>query len=64
MIQTEEARNDGNAIQTDIELLVDMSSPDLLSNALDVLLHLAIIKAKYARVIHKEVDEAVNDDVA
>ena len=64
MIQTEEARNDGNAIQTDIELLVDTSSPDLLSNALDVLLHLAIIKAKYARVIHKEVDEAVNDDVA
>jgi len=64
MIQTEEARNGRNAIQTDIELLVDTSLPDLLSNALDVLLHLAIIKAKCARVIHKEVDKAVNDDVA
>jgi len=39
MIQTEEARNDGNAIQTDIELLVDISSLDLLSNTLDIPLH-------------------------
>jgi len=39
MTQIGEVRNDGNAIQTDIELLVDMSSPDLLSNTLDVPLH-------------------------
>ena len=38
MIQTEEARNDENMIWTDIELLEDMSSPDLLSNTLDCLL--------------------------
>jgi len=35
MIQTEEARNDGNVIQTNIEPLVDMGSLDLLSNILD-----------------------------
>jgi len=37
MTQTGEVRNNGNAIQTDIELLVDTSSPDLLSNTLDVI---------------------------
>jgi len=35
MTQTGEARNNGNVIQTDIELLVDTSSLDLLSNTLD-----------------------------
>jgi len=40
MIQTGEVRNDRNIIQTDIELLVDMSSPELLSDTLDVLLYL------------------------
>jgi len=40
MIQTREVRNDRNIIQTDIELLVDMSSPELLSDTLDVLLYL------------------------
>ena len=35
MIQTEEARNDGNTIRTDIEPLVDTGSSDLLSNTLD-----------------------------
>jgi len=35
MTQTGEIRNSGNAIQTDIELLVDTSSPDLLSDTLD-----------------------------
>jgi len=35
MIQTGEARNDGNTIQTDIEPLVDMGSLDLLSDTLD-----------------------------
>jgi len=37
MIQTGEARNNGNAIQIDIELLVDTSSPDLLSITLDAI---------------------------
>ena len=35
MTQIGEARNSGNVIQMDIELLVDMSSPDLLSDTLD-----------------------------
>ena len=35
MIQTGEARNDGNAIWTNIEPLVDMGSLDLLSIILD-----------------------------
>jgi len=39
MIQTRETRNNGNTIQMDIELLVDTSSPDLLSDTLDVPLH-------------------------
>jgi len=41
MTQTKEVGNDGNTIQTNIEPLVDMGSLDLLSNTLDVLLHLA-----------------------
>jgi len=43
MIQTEEVRNNRNVIWTDIELLVDMSSLDLLSNTLDVLLHITAL---------------------
>ena len=39
MIQTEAARNNGNTIQMDIELLVDTSSLDLLNDTLDVPLH-------------------------
>jgi len=35
MIQTGEAKNDGNTIWTDIEPLVDTGSLDLLSNTLD-----------------------------
>jgi len=35
MIQTEEAKNDGNTIWTNIEPLVDIGSLDLLSNTLD-----------------------------
>jgi len=35
MTQTEEARNNGNAIQTNIEPLVDIGSSELLSNTLD-----------------------------
>jgi len=42
MIQTGEARNNRNIIQIDIELLVDMSSPDLLSDTLDIPLHLQL----------------------
>jgi len=40
MIQTGEVKNNRNVIQIDIELVVDMSSPDLLSDTLDVLLYL------------------------
>ena len=43
MIQTGEVRNDRNMIWTDIELLVDMSSLDLLSNTLDILLHITAL---------------------
>jgi len=42
MTQTREVRNDKNTIQTDIELLVDTSSLDLLSNILDVPLQLKL----------------------
>ena len=42
MIQTGEVRNNRNIIQIDIELLVDMSSPDLLSDTLDIPLHLQL----------------------
>jgi len=35
MIQTEEARNNGNAIINGYRALVDASSPDLLSMTLD-----------------------------
>ena len=43
MIQTEEARNNGNVIQTNIEPLVDMGSLDLLSDILDCPLIISVI---------------------
>jgi len=43
MIQTGEARNNGNMIQTNIEPLVDMGSLDLLSDTLDCPLTISII---------------------
>jgi len=43
MIQTGEARNNGNVIQTNIEPLVDMGLLDLLSNTLDCPLIISVI---------------------
>jgi len=39
MTQTEEARNSGNVIRTNMEPLVDMGLSNLLSNILDVPLY-------------------------
>jgi len=55
MIQTEEAKNNGNTITNRYRTLVDASSPDLLSTTLNTVL-------LQIRKLEREVERRFNED--
>jgi len=55
MIQTEEAKNNGNAITNRYKTLVDASSPDLLSTTLNTV-------PLQIRKLEREVERRFNED--